>query len=83
MTLNSLEVTKCCTKFFLILFLPSTFSNFYILFLELFFDEHAMVLRYSNDIRYICLQYKYTSHPSTYQLSFVVDSSQFLLTLLN
>jgi len=37
MTLNSLEVTKCCKNSFILF-----------LFLELFLNEHAMVLRYMN-----------------------------------
>ena len=39
MTLNSLQVTKCCKKYL-----------FYLsfLFLKLFMDEPAMVLRYYN-----------------------------------
>ena len=49
MTLNGLETTKDFKNnsiLFLFLFLRNfTISTF--LFLELFFDEHAMVLRYS------------------------------------
>ena len=47
MTLNSLEVTKCCKNYFILfLFFASEFSNFYVLFiLELFLDGPAMVLR--------------------------------------
>jgi hypothetical protein len=49
MTLNSLEVTKCCKNLF-ILFSFFCLQNFLIftlfLFLELFVDEPAMVLQY-------------------------------------
>ena len=47
MTLNSLEVTKCCKNYFFLFFSIFNFFIFYVfLFLELFLDEHAMVLRY-------------------------------------
>ena len=47
MTLNSLEVTKCCKKIILFLFFVFKFFNIlYFIFLELFLDEHAMVLQY-------------------------------------
>jgi hypothetical protein len=50
MTLNSLEVTKCCKNYFILffVFLSSECSNFYVfLFLGLLLDEPAMVLQYS------------------------------------
>jgi hypothetical protein len=48
MTLNSLEVTKCCKNQFILFlfFVYKIFYFFYFLFLELFLDELAMVLRY-------------------------------------
>jgi hypothetical protein len=32
--------------YFVFVFMSSEFSNFYVFFLELFLDEHAMVLQY-------------------------------------
>jgi hypothetical protein len=49
MTLNSLEEKKRLQKliYSIFIFLSSEFLNFYVfLFLELFLDEPAMVLRY-------------------------------------
>ena len=48
MTLNSLEVTKCCKNLFILFFVfcLQNFLFFTFLFLKLFLDEPAMVLRY-------------------------------------
>ena len=46
MTLNSLEVTNVAkTNLFCFRFLSLEYSIFYVFILELFLDEHAMVLR--------------------------------------
>ena len=49
MTLNSLEVKKCCKKEFILFlfFCLQNFLFFTFLFLKLFLGEPAMVLRYS------------------------------------
>jgi len=64
MTLNSLEVTKCCkNKFILFSLFFSEYSKFKFLFyfLGLFLDEHAMVRPYiktnRNEIQSPNLQY--------------------------
>ena len=47
MTLNSLEVTKCCKNYIFYFFLVFKFFKFLcFLFLELFLEEPTMVLRY-------------------------------------
>jgi hypothetical protein len=50
MTLNSLEVTKCCKNSFILFsfFYLQNFLIFTFIFLELFLNELAMVLRYMN-----------------------------------
>ena len=58
MTLNSLEVTKCCEKIIYSIFtiFSSEFSNFYVylfiyLFLELILDEPATVCQMPGHLR--------------------------------
>jgi hypothetical protein len=64
MTLNKLEVTKCCKNkiilFSLIFSLEYSKFKFLFYFLELFLDEHAMVRQYiktnRNEIQSLNLQ---------------------------
>jgi hypothetical protein len=54
MTLNSLEVTKCCKKtIYFIFFYLQNLIIFMFSLLELFLDEPAMVPRYMNNLHEI------------------------------